>query len=314
MQLPKTTKYLLRFDDICPTMNWKVWSEIEAAMIEFQIKPILAVVPDNQDPTLRVDAAVEDFWDRVRQWQSWGWTIALHGYQHKYTHRSAGMITGLKNTEFAGFPAAQQEERLRRGLQIFQREGIKTHVWIAPNNSFDRVTASLLPRFGIYIICDGCFRHPFVDRRNMIWIPQQLHGFRPAPPGVWTVCYHHNYWTAADVEDFKEELRQFRDEIQTLDNALEIWGKRHSGWSSWLCTHPQVSHRLIRMELKLWEWWHEKRFRYNPPKTREKTLQPADQMTALRHRSPADTGVAGSEHPAPLSPAFRAAQQSNSTR
>ena len=26
----KSTKYLLRFDDVCPTMNWTVWAEIEA--------------------------------------------------------------------------------------------------------------------------------------------------------------------------------------------------------------------------------------------------------------------------------------------
>ena len=62
-----STHYLLRFDDICPTMNWTVWRQIEAALIEHQLKPMLAVVPDNQDPTLKVDTAVKDFWEHVRQ-------------------------------------------------------------------------------------------------------------------------------------------------------------------------------------------------------------------------------------------------------
>src|SRR5688572_15384620 len=40
-------QYLLRFDDICPTMNWRVWAEIESVLIQREIKPLLAVVPDN---------------------------------------------------------------------------------------------------------------------------------------------------------------------------------------------------------------------------------------------------------------------------
>lgn len=277
-----TAKYLLRFDDLCPTMNRKVWSEIESALIEHQVKPILAVVPDNQDPMLKVNSPAKDFWEHVRQWQARGWTIALHGFQHKYsTAPCNGMITRRKKTEFAGVPAAQQEQRLRRGLEIFEREGIQTHVWIAPNNSFDLATANLLPRFGIYIICDGCFRFPFVDQQNLIWVPQQLHCFRPAPPGIWTICFHHNFWTAADIERFKEGLHQFRGHIQALDDIVHTWGRRRSRWSSWLCTHPEISHRLIRTELKMWEWRHSKGSNHEPSPPPEKSLHPAGQSTVL---------------------------------
>src|SRR5262252_3697380 len=96
--VPTSTKYLLRFDDICPTMNWQVWSEIEAALLDQDLKPILAVVPDNQDPVLKVDPPVEDFWERVRTWQARGWTIALHGYQHRYVTHSPGIVTPIKRS------------------------------------------------------------------------------------------------------------------------------------------------------------------------------------------------------------------------
>jgi predicted deacetylase len=279
MQQPKTSQYLLRFDDLCPTMNWTVWSDIEAVLVEHRVKPILAVVPDNQDPLLRVNAPVDDFWGRVRQWQARGWTIAMHGYQHKYSHRSVGIITGLKKSEFAGVPAAQQEEKLRKALEIFKQQGIKTRVWIAPSNSFDYTTANLLPRFGINVICDGCFRYPFVDKRNLTWVPQQLHGFRPAPPGVWTVCCHHNYWGAADLGKFREALQQFRPNIAPLDDILRIWAGHTSWWSAWLCTTPRISHRLIRMELKLWEWRMSRGSKSNRPPTSKTTLQPTEQNT-----------------------------------
>ena len=51
---PKRAKYLLRFDDLCPAMNWDTWSEIEVTLVRKGIKPLLAVVPDNQDATLKV--------------------------------------------------------------------------------------------------------------------------------------------------------------------------------------------------------------------------------------------------------------------
>ena len=53
-------RYLIRFDDICPMMNWRIWAEIEAILLEKKVKPILDVVPDNQDPHLIMDHPVPD--------------------------------------------------------------------------------------------------------------------------------------------------------------------------------------------------------------------------------------------------------------
>lgn len=247
----KNARYLLRFDDICPTMNWEFWSEIEAALVSRQLKPILAVVPDNQDPALKVDPPVEDFWERVRAWQRRGWTIALHGYQHRYVTCHPGVVTVRKKSEFAGVPAIEQEEKLRQGMQIFNQQGITSRVWIAPSNSFDANTVSLLPKFGITMICDGHFRFPFLDRSNMFWVPHQLFGFRPAPSGVWTVCYHHNQWTAADLRKFQEDLDHYGAQISSLDDIVREWAGRRSWWSSVLCTSPWLAPLLIRCQLKL---------------------------------------------------------------
>jgi len=248
------TVFLLRFDDLCPTMNWTIWSEIETSLLERNLKPILAVVPDNQDPGLRVGPAVEDFWERVRGWQARGWTIALHGYQHRYVTCHRGVVTVRKKSEFAGVPAAEQAEKLRRGVEIFERQGIRPKVWIAPSNSFDTATVSLLPRFGITTICDGYFRFPFVSRSELFWVPQQLFGFRPAPSGVWTVCYHHNRWTAADLRKFREDLGLHSTQIACLDDIENTWAGRRSWWSSFLCSSPWLSPLLIRSELKLTSW------------------------------------------------------------
>lgn len=249
---PEAAKYLLRFDDICPTMNWEMWSEIEALLIEHQVKPLLAVVPDNQDPTLKVGPPVADFWQRVRNWQARGWTIALHGYQHLYVSRCAGIVAVRKKSEFAGLSAAEQEEKLRRGLEIFEREGVETRVWIAPGHSFDAVTVSLLPKFGIQIISDGYFRYPYATCEGLIWVPMQTYGLRPAPAGVWTVCFHHNHWTDSDLRKLRGDVERFRGNLWSIEDALSRYRNRRSFLSAYLCTSPRLSQLIIRCLLKLW--------------------------------------------------------------
>jgi peptidoglycan/xylan/chitin deacetylase (PgdA/CDA1 family) len=248
-------------------MNWTVWSKIEASLTERKLRPILAVVPDNQDPVLQVEPAVPDFWERVRAWQTRGWTIALHGYQHRYVGRHPGIVTVTKKTEFAGLPAAEQESKLQRGLEIFERHGVKSRLWIAPSNSFDRVTVSLLPKLGISMICDGYFRSPHLCQRNMFWIPQQLFCFRPAPAGVWTVCYHHNQWLPADLSKFQQDLDDYGPDISSVDEVVAAWGRRRSRWSSFLCRSPRLSPLLIRCHLK-WVGWRRSRSAWTQPATR----------------------------------------------
>jgi predicted deacetylase len=255
-------QYLLRFDDICPAMNWRVWEEIESVLVERGIKPILAIVPDNRDPGLQVDPPAADFWEHVRAWEEWGWTIALHGFQHRYVSQNAGLVAIRKKSEFAGLPADEQREKLRRGVEILQGEGTTPRVWIAPGNTFDATTVALLPEFGIRTICDGYFRFPYVSPNRMTWVPQQLFCFRPAPSGVWTVCYHHNAWTAAQVRKFREDVDDYSANIASLEEVLEQDAPRESKWSEWICTRPRLSRFLIRLELKLWSWWSAGRRRF----------------------------------------------------
>ena len=255
MNQTNAAQYLLRFDDICPTMNWSLWADIEAVLVQRRFKPILAVVPDNRDPGLQVDPPASDFWDRVRAWQDRGWTIALHGFQHRYVSRHAGLVAVRKKSEFAGLPEDVQREKLQRGLEIFERERISSRVWIAPGNTFDAVTVALLPEFGIRVISAGYFRHPYVCPRRMTWVPQQMYYFRPAPAGVWTVCYHHNQWSASHPRKFREDMDRYGESIASLDTVLDGGAPPESKWSAWLCTRPRLSRFLIRSQLKLWSWW-----------------------------------------------------------
>jgi peptidoglycan/xylan/chitin deacetylase (PgdA/CDA1 family) len=215
-------RYVVRFDDLCPTMNWIVWEKIEAALIGLKIRPILGVVADNQDEVLVVSPPREDFWSRVRSWQARGWSIGIHGYQHRTITSDAGLVGINARSEFAGLSRADQEAKLRSALALFQREGVDPMVWLAPNHSFDDDTVAALLSLGIQAISDGLWLWPFVDEDGMKWIPQQLWRFHRMPFGVWTVACHHNRWTDEHLAAFESDLHTYRKRIVDVPSLLRI--------------------------------------------------------------------------------------------
>ena len=227
-------QYLIRFDDICPTMRWDMWDAIEEALDHRDAKPILAVVPDNQDAELRLEPARTDFWERVRAWQAKGWTIGLHGYQHKYVNRDPGLMGISRNSEFAGLPRGEQRAKLDAALAIFARERVRPELWIAPSHSFDETTLDLLAGMGMDTVSDGFAFHPWVDARGLLWIPQQMWRFRPLPFGAWTVCYHHNRWRAAELDRFRRDLETYAGRITGACAVQAGYAGRRRSWADTL--------------------------------------------------------------------------------
>jgi predicted deacetylase len=212
--------FILRFDDLCPTLNWRVWNPIEELLVELGLKPILAVVPENRDKGLVHSPPGENFWERVQSWQKRGWTIGLHGYQHCYLTKDPGLYGRVGRSEFAGLPSEVQEIKLRNAIRIFHHHAVNPQVWVAPGHSFDATTVEILLKLGVRIINDGYALFPYQDPQGMIWIPQQMGRLRKLPIGVWTVCLHFNKWTDSDLRQFREEVRRFRDSAISVDDVL----------------------------------------------------------------------------------------------
>ncbi|HVR02766.1 MAG TPA: DUF2334 domain-containing protein [Polyangia bacterium] len=225
-----SAQYLVRFDDICPGMSWQVWRDVEAILVAADVKPMLAVVPSNQDAKLNVGAPEERFWDLVRAWQKRGWTIGLHGYQHRYVTKDAGLVGLNARSEFAGVPAPEQAKKLKAAVEIFHQESVRPEVWIAPAHSFDDATVAALKELGIGAISDGFYLSAHRDAREMVWIPQQIWSFRHRPFGLWTVCYHINSWKAADIRRFERDVATYRDSIISIKDVLAAPMIRRKGW------------------------------------------------------------------------------------
>ena len=59
------TKYLLRLDDACHTFKKEIWLEIERVFDENGIKPIVGIIPFNEDKDLFYDQISTDFWEII---------------------------------------------------------------------------------------------------------------------------------------------------------------------------------------------------------------------------------------------------------
>ena len=215
-----TARYLVRFDDVCSTMDWESWDRVEKILVSGGISPILAVVPDNRDQNLVFGQENEHFWSKVRDWQKMGWSIAVHGYQHLYQTNDPGLLGLNKYSEFSGLSYEQQSNKLQKALSIFESHDIKPNLWIAPAHSFDEVTVRVLSDLGIEVISDGFFKGP-VKHMNMIWIPQQLWKFRHFRSGTWTVCYHVNGMKKEELDGICSDLNHYKESIVSLDYILK---------------------------------------------------------------------------------------------
>jgi len=216
----RTAQYLLRLDDLCPTVSAGRWRQCVELIEEFGLQPILAVVPDNLDPLLEVSPPQPTFWEEMRKLERAGAAIALHGYQHVSNSTSGGLLPLHRASEFAGIAFETQREWIRQGLKLLRDHGLNPRLWVAPWHSFDQSTLAALREEGMGALSDGFTRRP-VLRGGLVWIPQQLWAPAPMRDGLWTICLHPNTIADAQMEELRNFLRVHGEQFTSVDRALK---------------------------------------------------------------------------------------------
>jgi len=217
--IPRPARYLLRIDDLCPTVCRERWERVARLIEESRIRPILAVVPENWDPELRVSPEDAGFWNRMRTMETAGATIGLHGYLHLAGSRGRSLVPLHRNSEFAGVPLEQQREWIGEGLRILRGHGLDPKIWVAPRHGFDKNTLKALRAEGISILSDGFARIPFV-RGGVTWIPQQLWAPVEKREGLWTICVHPNTVSHRQIEKLAVFLGSHSGQFTSVDAVL----------------------------------------------------------------------------------------------
>ena len=122
--ISENTGILIRLDDIAENMNWSLMKKCELLFDKYNIKPLLGVVSNNQDPELLSYQKNDNFWNQIRAWKKKKWEISMHGYTHIYdreTEKKDYFNYGGKS-EFFGHSYDEQFLRINSSLKIFKKE------------------------------------------------------------------------------------------------------------------------------------------------------------------------------------------------
>lgn len=221
-------QYLIRLDDACPTMNHAKWLQMEVLLDKYAIKPMVGVIPNNEDPKQKIDDNDSNFWELVHNWGKKGWAIALHGYNHVYSSKKGGINPLWSKSEFAGHSKEIQKNKIRRGVAIMRSHGINPLYFFAPSHTFDETTLEVLrEESDIRIISDTIATRPY-RYKDFVMIPQFSGQCREMKmKGLFTFCFHPNTMNDAAFERTDKFIKEHRQEFVSFsDIDLENVGQK----------------------------------------------------------------------------------------
>lgn len=217
-------KLLLRLDDFSPNRQAAPWSAIEGILDRHGIKPLVAVIPN--DNHFGSKESNDEFWQHLKILQEKGWSIALHGETHQLSPISGGTpqeVFFASKSEFVGLPCEAQLEKLNRALDGLVRHGVKPVAFVAPNHGFDSNTVKALRQQGmIPYISDGISFRIFRDR-GLVWLPQLDWKIPRLPIGFRTVCLHPSTMKDNEIANFEAALRRNAPNFVCLDDINAEW-------------------------------------------------------------------------------------------
>ncbi len=214
------TGLIIRLDDIAENMNWHLMKKCEILFDNYNIKPLLGVVPNNKDKELLSFEKNLNFWQKVKDWQNKGWEISMHGYSHVYdneTDKKDYFNYGGKS-EFFGHTLEEQTKRIREGIKIFNSKAIKVRSFFAPNHTYDLNTFKALKENNINFVIDGYGLLPYSEN-NINFIPQLFYKEIMLPYGIQSTQVHLNYWDQNFFERFSKFIIKNHKNIISFDQA-----------------------------------------------------------------------------------------------
>ncbi len=220
--ISENTGFLIRLDDIAENMNWNMMELATNLFDKFNVKPVLGIIPNNSDPELlSYPKKNKNFWEEVRAWKDRGWKIAMHGNNHVYDKFcSKTDYLGLGgNSEFCSHTYEDQLEKIKNGLNKFNKENIEIKTFFAPNHTFDENTLLALKNCGITEIVDGYGLMPY-EENNIKFVPQLFYKMFVLPFGIQTLQIHLNYFKKNDFDNFRKFIESNSEKIITYDQAI----------------------------------------------------------------------------------------------
>ncbi len=224
-------KIAVRMDDITPDMDWEKFYFFQKLFEQAGIKPLLGIVPMNEDENLHIEENKVSFWEEMKSLQEQGYTLALHGYRHVYQTSKGGMFPLNDFSEFAGRSYDEQLADLKQARAILDAKGIQTDIFMAPAHSYDKNTLRALKATGFHKITDGFGKKPYLWNGIAFYpISFLLSRSLKADKGYTTMVIHAN--TVTDCHKYEELFREHGKDMISYSEYLKeepvrrhIWGR-----------------------------------------------------------------------------------------
>lgn len=207
-------RYIIRLDDASDYMDVERWLRMERLLDQYHIKPLVGVIPCNKDRSL-VDVYQHNpnFWSMVRGWREKGWSLAMHGYEHRYVTDQGGINPVNQKSEFAGLPYEEQARKITDGVRILNEHGVQPEIFFAPSHTFDEETVrAILNCSKIRIISDTVANKPYRGY-GVTFVPQQSGSVRKLPFHTTTFCYHPNVMDDQAFQKLESFLQKYQDQF-----------------------------------------------------------------------------------------------------
>lgn len=215
------TKYYIRFDDVCPTMNYDLFFRGIDLMKKYGIKPLLGVIPCNEDKTQLIDSERDDFWELIKKLKKEGYVIAMHGYKHVYDKENPRtLICGKKHSEFAGHSFEDQLAKIKKGKEKLESLGVFTDVFFAPGHTYDKNTLKALNVAGFKYMADSLSSKPYIQY-GIKCLPCKSFGISQRIKGINVAVIHSNEW---DMDEKKKDYDKLVDfcSVNSVCNYTEL--------------------------------------------------------------------------------------------
>lgn len=205
---------LIRLDDASEYIDVEKWNAIEVLFDKYDIKPIVGVIPNNQDQDIvRKYPRDLNFWGKVKAWEAKGWTIALHGYSHVFSSEAGGINPVNFISEFAGLPLDEQKAKIRGGVQIFREHQLNPKLFCAPAHTFDQNTLKALTTESDIRIISDSVANDIYSMDGFYFIPLQSGHVQSLPFKLTTFCYHPNNMNEKDYQSLESFLKKYKEQF-----------------------------------------------------------------------------------------------------
>ncbi len=214
-------KIAIRLDDITPTMDWQKFFAFKELLDRYGLKPLIGVVPDNQDSMLSLDEERKDFWNMILQLQQEGWVVAMHGCTHLYDKKEGGMFPLNNFSEFAGNSLEIQREKVSSGKRLLEEKGVYTDFFMAPAHAYDENTLIALKENGFRKITDGFGKYPY-HWKDLTFYPIsfRMSDSLKEPEGYTTLVVHTN--TIDHMGYYEKMFKEYRENFISYGEYLKI--------------------------------------------------------------------------------------------